>query len=67
MTWMNRLAVFTATLVLAVLIAAAATFAYSALVHGAGRIDWPDAFRLGIVLAVVVTWLTERRRGASRT
>lgn len=67
MTWRTLLTVFTASLVLAVAVAAAATFAYSALVHGAGRIHWPDAFRLGIVLAIVVTWLTHRRQGSSRT
>ena len=40
----------------------AVTFFYGLLVHGSGVIDWDNAFRFGIMLAVILPWMRRREK-----
>jgi len=42
------------------LVTAAVTYLYSLIAHGAGAVDWGTAFRLGIILGIVLP-LTQTR------
>jgi len=38
------------------------TFLYSLIVHGTGIVDWETAFRLAIILGLVLTWTNVREK-----
>ena len=49
------------TIPITFVVAAAVTYVYSLIAHGAGTIDWETAFQLAIVLGIVLP-LTRSRR-----
>lgn len=42
------------------------TFLYSLIVHGSGVIDWDNAFRFGIMLALILPWMRAREKKQPR-
>jgi hypothetical protein len=42
------------------------TFLYSLLVHGSGELDWDNAFRFGIMLALILPWMRRREKKQPR-
>ncbi|MFQ6606102.1 MAG: hypothetical protein ACE5DP_00390 [Fidelibacterota bacterium] len=51
---------FVLTFVLTLIVAAIVSFLYSLTVHGAGTVDWESAFRMAIILGIVLSWMKTR-------
>ncbi len=58
---------FVITFIVALVISAIVSFLYSLIVHGAGTVDWGSAFRMAIILGIILPWFNERERKAKST
>ncbi len=52
---------FLGTATLAFVVTAGVTYLYSLIVHGLGDIDWETAFRLAIILGIVLSVTREKK------
>ncbi|MCF6334286.1 MAG: hypothetical protein L3J12_00910, partial [Spirochaetales bacterium] len=46
----------------AVVVSAIVTFLYNLIIHKVGIVDWETAFRLAIILGIVLTWSNAREK-----
>jgi len=48
--------------VLVFVVTCVVTYLWNLFAHGSGVIDWGTAVRLGIILGIVLTWVSTRSR-----
>ncbi|HJH26424.1 MAG TPA: hypothetical protein C5S37_06525 [Methanophagales archaeon] len=53
---------FAGMFALTFVVSAIVTFLYSLIVHKVGIVDWETAFRLAIILGIVLTWTNVREK-----
>ncbi len=56
---------FALTFIVVLVVSIVVTFLYSLIAHGEGVVDWETAFRLAIILAIVLPWVHLRQRRIS--
>ena len=54
----NFVVVFALTLVVSAIV----TFLWNLIRHGVGTIDWGTAFRLAIIIGILLTWIKVREK-----
>jgi len=52
--------------VVVLMVAAVVTYLWELIFHGSGQVDWATAFRLAIILGVVLPWVKARTRKQDR-
>lgn len=52
---------FLGTAALGFAVTAGVTYLYSSIAHGTGVVDWETAFRLAVILGIVLTVIGERK------
>ncbi len=53
---------FALTFVVVLVVSIIVTFLYSLIAHGEGAVDWETAFRLAIILGIVLPWVHLREQ-----
>ncbi len=56
----NYLFDFVLFFVVVLMVAAVVTYLWELIFHGSGQVDWATAFRLAIILGVVLPWVKAR-------